>query len=46
MLLNKVVVGKGYRMTAGDTTLVGPPDGYDSVSNGTRQLVGEALTRN
>jgi len=31
MLLNKVVVGKGYRMTAGDTTLVGPPDGFDSV---------------
>ncbi|KAF9790497.1 hypothetical protein BJ322DRAFT_393641 [Thelephora terrestris] len=31
MLLNKVVVGKGYRMTAGDTTMMSPPDGYDSV---------------
>ena len=32
MLLNKVVVGKGYKMTADNTTLTEPPTGYDSVS--------------
>ena len=32
MLLNKVVVGRGYKMTVDNTTLTGPPAGYDSVS--------------
>ena len=32
MLLNRVVVGKGYKMTANNTTLTEPPAGYDSVS--------------
>ena len=32
MLLNKVVVGKGYKMTVDSTTLTAPPTGYDSVS--------------
>ena len=32
MLLSKVVVGKGYKMTADDTTLKKPPASYDSVS--------------
>jgi len=32
MLLNKVVVGKGYKMTIDNTTLTEPPAGYDSVS--------------
>ena len=32
MLLNKVVVGKGYKMTVNNTSLTGPPAGYDSVS--------------
>ncbi|KAF9790498.1 hypothetical protein BJ322DRAFT_999170 [Thelephora terrestris] len=31
MLLNRVVVGKGYRMTTPDAELTGPPAGYDSV---------------
>jgi hypothetical protein len=31
MLLNKVVVGKGYKMTYDNTTLTAPPQGYDSV---------------
>ena len=31
MLLNKVVVGKGYKMTQDNTTLTAPPAGYDSV---------------
>ena len=31
VLLNKVVVGKGYKMTVGKTTLTKPPSGYDSV---------------
>ena len=31
MLLNKVVVGKGYKMTQDNTTLTAPPQGYDSV---------------
>ncbi|KAJ8592695.1 ADP-ribosylation [Rhizopogon salebrosus TDB-379] len=31
MLLNKVVVGKGYKMTQDDTSLTAPPFGYDSV---------------
>ena len=33
MLLNKVVVGKGYKMTVDNTTLTEPPAGYDSVSD-------------
>ena len=32
MLLNRVVVGKGYKMTVDNTTLTEPPTGYDSVS--------------
>jgi len=32
MLLNKVVVGKGYKMTAANSALTEPPAGYDSVS--------------
>lgn len=31
MLLNKVVVGKGCKMTHDNTTLTAPPAGYDSV---------------
>ena len=31
MLLNKVVVGKGYKITQDNTTLTAPPQGYDSV---------------
>ncbi|KAH0833182.1 ADP-ribosylation [Lanmaoa asiatica] len=31
ILLNKVVVGKGYKMTQDNTKLTGPPPGYDSV---------------
>ena len=32
LLLNKVVVGKGMKLTQDDTTLTQPPSGYDSVS--------------
>lgn len=32
MLLNKVVVGRGYRMKTANGTLTEPPAGYDSVS--------------
>ena len=32
VLLNKVVVGRGYSLKVNDTTLTGPPAGYDSVS--------------
>jgi len=32
MLLNTVVVGKGYKTTANKPTLLKPPTGYDSVS--------------
>ena len=32
MLLNKVVVGRGYKMKSENTTLTSPPVGYDSVS--------------
>jgi hypothetical protein len=31
MLLNKVVVGKGYKMTQDNPSLTAPPTGYDSV---------------
>ena len=31
LLLNKVVVGKGMKLTNDDTTLTQPPPGYDSV---------------
>lgn len=31
MLLNKVVVGRGYKMTVDNTTMTEPPAGYDSV---------------
>ena len=40
MLLNKVAVGRGYKMTTADTTMTEPPPGYDSVSIGTRWLFG------
>lgn len=32
IILNKVVVGKGYKMTRDDTSLTAPPAGFDSVS--------------
>ena len=32
MLLNRVVVGKGYKMKVDNTALTQPPVGYDSVS--------------
>jgi hypothetical protein len=32
LLLNKVVVGKGKKLTQDDSTLTQPPAGYDSVS--------------
>lgn len=32
MLLNKVVVGKGYKTKVDNVTLTQPPDGFDSVS--------------
>ena len=32
ILLNKVVVGKGYKLSATSPTLTAPPAGYDSVS--------------
>ena len=31
MLLNKVVVGRGYKMRVDNTALTAPPAGYDSV---------------
>jgi len=31
ILLNKIVVGKGYKMTRDNTSLTAPPTGYDSV---------------
>lgn len=31
ILLNKVIVGKGYKMTQDNTSLTAPPSGYDSV---------------
>lgn len=33
MVLNKVVVGKGYKMTQDNTSLTAPPAGFDSVCN-------------
>ena len=32
LLLNKVVVGNGKKLTQNDTSLTGPPQGHDSVS--------------
>ena len=32
LLLNKVVVGKGKKLTRDDTTITQPPAGFDSVS--------------
>lgn len=32
ILLNKVIVGKGYKVTENNTSLTAPPAGYDSVS--------------
>jgi len=32
MILNNVVVGKGYKITNDNSSLTGPPPGYDSVS--------------
>lgn len=34
MLLNRVVVGGGYKLTADSTALTKPPAGCDSVSVG------------
>jgi hypothetical protein len=31
LILNKVVVGKGYKITQDNPSLAGPPGGYDSV---------------
>ena len=35
MLLNKVVVGKGYKILHDNPTMTAPPAGYDSVSRAT-----------
>ena len=32
MLLNKVIVGKGYKMLHDSPSMTAPPSGYDSVS--------------
>jgi hypothetical protein len=32
IMLNRVVVGKGYKLKQDDPTLTSPPAGYDSVS--------------
>lgn len=32
MLLNKVVVGRDYKMTVDNTALTGPPASYDPVN--------------
>ena len=45
MLLNKVVVGKGYKMMAANTTLTEPPAGHDSVSVVIRQFFGGVLMK-
>ena len=37
ILLNKVVVGKGYKVTENATTMTAPPPGYDSVSQTSQQ---------
>ena len=31
MLLNKVIVGRGYKLQSGNSALTAPPAGYDSV---------------
>ena len=36
MLLNKVVVGKGYKIVQDDPSMTAPPTGYDSVSRAAR----------
>lgn len=41
ILLNNVVVGRGYKLTADNRSLTEPPAGYDSVSAGTQQTLGE-----
>ena len=45
MLLNKVVVGCGYKLAADNITLTRPPAGCDSVSIISREWVFELLTR-
>jgi len=45
MLLNKVVVGRGYKLTGNKSSLTAPPAGYDSVSIIVRLLFGGALTK-
>ena len=39
IMLNKVVVGKGCKMTHDKTTLKAPPPGYDSVCIGFLSLI-------
>ena len=41
MLLNKVAVGRGYKMRIANTSMARPPAGYDSVSFGTKKSSGE-----
>jgi len=45
MLLNKVVVGKGYKMTTDNTTLTEPPPGYDPADGVPLQFFGGALMK-
>jgi hypothetical protein len=46
MLLSKVVVGRGYKMTSPDFTLTKPPPGYDSVSVDIKIVVCQSLITN
>ena len=43
MLLNQVVVGKGYKIAQDDPSLTAPPAGYDSVSRDTPFLLTRRL---
>ena len=33
IMLNKVIVGRGYKVTTGQSQLTSPPSGYHSVRN-------------
>lgn len=46
MLLNRVVVGRGYKMTVDNTTMTEPPAGYDSVSVVAPKSFCEVLMKN
>lgn len=46
MLLNKVVVGRGYKMTTANYAMTEPPAGYDSVSVDTESSFCETLMIN